>query len=144
MSNQKESGPAMTFAQASRLGANQTASVTGNNPSSRCTLIAAIIAGITASACCLGPLVLLLLGISGSWISNLTALEPYRPIFIAITLLFLGLAFRKLYLAPQRCAADTPCAQPANLRKQRIVVLLVTAVVAMMIAFPWYAPLFLE
>ena len=103
-----------------------------------------LIAGITASVCCIGPLLLLMLGISGSWISNLTVMEPYRPIFIGITLLFLGLAFRKLYLVPQRCAVDTPCAQPANLRKQRIIFWLVTVVVTAMIAFPWYAPLFLE
>ncbi|MBI1196196.1 MAG: mercury transporter MerT [Gammaproteobacteria bacterium] len=123
---------------------DRQASVSGRNPSSKGTLIAGLIAGITASACCLGPLVLLMLGISGSWIGNLTALEPYRPIFIGITLLFLGLAFRRLYLVPQRCAADTPCAQPANLRMQRIVFWLVTIAVALMVAFPWYGPLFLE
>lgn len=111
---------------------------------SKSTLIAGVIAAITASACCLGPLVLLMLGISGSWISNLIALEPYRPIFIGITLLFLGLAFRKLYLAPQSCAVDAACAQAANLRKQRVVFWLVAAVVVLMIAFPWYGPLFLE
>jgi len=113
------------------------------NSLSKGTLIAGLIAGITASACCIGPLVLLMLGISGSWISNLTALEPYRPIFIGITLLFLGLAFCKLYLVPQSCAVDTPCAQPENLRKQRVLFWLVTAVIALMIAFPWYGPLFL-
>lgn len=111
---------------------------------SKGSLIPSVIAGITASVCCIGPLLLLMLGISGSWIGNLTAMEPYRPIFIGITLLFLGLAFRKLYLVPQSCAVDTPCAQPANLRKQRIIFWLVTVVVTAMIAFPWYAPLFLE
>jgi len=114
------------------------------NTLSKSTLFAGVIAGITASACCLGPLVLLMLGISGSWISNLTAMEPYRPIFIGITLLFLGLAFRKLYLVPQSCAVDTPCAQPANLRKQRTIFWLITSVVTAMVAFPWYAPLFLK
>ena len=113
-------------------------------PLSKTTLIASLVAGITASACCLGPLVLLMLGISGSWISNLTAMEPYRPIFIGITLLFLGLAFRKLYLTPQSCATDSPCAQPANLRKQRLLFWLITVAVTAMIAFPWYAPLILE
>ena len=111
---------------------------------SKTTLIASVIAGITASACCLGPLVLLTLGISGSWISNLSALEPYRPIFIGISLLFLGLAFGKLYLIPKNCVFDTPCAQRTNLRKQRIMFWLVAAVVALMVAFPWYGSLFLE
>lgn len=116
----------------------------GEKSLSKGTLIASVIAGVTASVCCIGPLLLLMLGISGSWIGNLTAMEPYRPIFIGITLLFLGLAFRKLYLVPQSCAVDTPCAQPVALRRQRSVFWLVTVVVTAMIAFPWYAPLFLE
>ena len=74
------------------------------------SLLAGVAAAIGASACCVGPLVLLALGIGGSWISNLTAMEPYRPIFIGLTLLFLGLAFRQLYLVPQVCAPGTPCA----------------------------------
>jgi len=116
----------------------------GENTLSKGTLFASVIAGITASACCLGPLVLLMLGISGSWIGNLSAMEPYRPIFIGITLLFLGLAFRKLYLVPQSCTVDKPCAEPANLRKQRILFWLITVFITAMVTFPWYAPLFLE
>ncbi len=108
------------------------------------SLLAGLAAGLTASACCLGPLLLLTLGISGSWISTLTALAPYRPLFIALTLLFLGLAFRKLYLVPQRCAVDTPCAPPARQRQQRLLFWLVAVIVLAMIAFPWYAPLFLD
>lgn len=40
------------------------------------------LAAILASTCCLGPLVLIAVGIPGAWISNLTLLEPYRPVFI--------------------------------------------------------------
>jgi mercuric ion transport protein len=47
-------------------------------------LAGGIVAGVTASACCVGPLVLLLLGFGGAWIGNLTALEPYRPVFIGV------------------------------------------------------------
>jgi len=61
-----------------------------------------------------GPLVLLALGIGGAWIAHLTALEPLRPWFIAATLLFLGLAFRRLYLQPQVCEPGTACAEPAH------------------------------
>ena len=35
-------------------------------------------AAILASACCLGPLLLVLFGVMGAWIGNLTRLEPYR------------------------------------------------------------------
>ena len=44
----------------------------------------------------MGPLVLLALGIGGAWIGTLTPFEPYRPLFIGLTLIFLGLAFRKV------------------------------------------------
>ena len=43
-----------------------------------------MVGAILASTCCIAPLVLLTLGISGAWIGNLTALEPYKPIFAGI------------------------------------------------------------
>ena len=56
-------------------------SKTGRGP-----LAAGGVAALLASACCLGPLVLITLGVSGAWISNLAALEPYRPLFIGVAL----------------------------------------------------------
>jgi mercuric ion transport protein len=55
----------------------------------RGALFAGGLAAILASACCLGPLVLIALGFSGAWIGNLTVLEPYRPIFIGAALVAL-------------------------------------------------------
>jgi len=111
---------------------------------SKGSLIASVIAGITASACCIGPFVLLTLGVSGSWIGNLAALEPLRPVFIGITAIFLGLAFRKLYLVPQSCDINSPCENPSYLRKQRLIFWVVTVVVIAVIAFPWYGPILLD
>jgi mercuric ion transport protein len=91
--------------------------------SAKGSLVAGVVAGIGASVCCVGPLVLLALGISGAWIGNLTALEPYRPIFIGLTLLFLGLAFRKLYLVPRACTPENDCAEPRVIRRQRFDIL---------------------
>ena len=42
--------------------------------------IAAGLAAVGASVCCIGPLVLLALGIGGTWISYLTAFESYQPL----------------------------------------------------------------
>lgn len=102
------------------------------------SLIAGTAAAVGASACCVGPLVLLALGISGGWISTLTALEPYRPVFIVAALLFLGLAFRRLYLVPRDCEPGTACAVPRTLRNQRILFWVVTVLVLALVAFPWY------
>lgn len=106
------------------------------------SLIAGVLAAIGASACCVGPLVLLALGISGSWIGSLTAMEPVRPLFIGLTLLFLGLAFRQLYLVAQVCAPGTPCAQPRTLKRQRLTFWIVAALLLGLLAVPGLAPLF--
>ena len=109
----------------------------------RGSLVAGVLAAIGASVCCVGPLVLLTLGIGGAWIANLTALEPIRPWFIAATLIFLGLAFRRLYLQPQVCEPGAPCAEPLVLKRQRAIFWVVALAVLALLATPWLAPFFL-
>jgi mercuric ion transport protein len=106
------------------------------------SLLAGVAAAIGASVCCVGPLVLLALGISGAWIGNLTALEPYRPFFIGLTVLFLGLAFGRLYLIPQSCAPGTSCANPRILVRQRLTFWIVAALLLCLLMVPWVVPLF--
>ena len=113
-----------------------------SNPNGNGLLVAGILAAIGASACGVGPLVLLALGISGAWISSLTALEPYRPIFIGLTLLFLAFAFHRLYLAPRVCTPGSACANPRTLKRRRLAFWIVTVLVLGLIAVPWFAPLF--
>ena len=45
-----------------------------------------VIGAVLASSCCIGPLLLLSVGVSGAWIGNLTALAPYQPLFLVLTL----------------------------------------------------------
>ena len=106
------------------------------------SLIVGILASIGASICCVGPLVLLALGVSGAWIGNLTAMEPVRPVFIGLTLLFLGLAFRQLHLVPQVCAPGTPCADPRTIKRQRLTFWIVAVLLLCLLAVPWLALLF--
>ena len=107
------------------------------------SLVAGVLAAIGASVCCVGPLVLLTLGIGGAWIANLTALEPLRPWLIAATLLFLGLAFRRLYLQPQVCEPGTACAEPIVLVRQRLIFWVVALALLALLSVPWLVPLFL-
>jgi mercuric ion transport protein len=109
----------------------------------RNSLVAGVVAAIGASVCCVGPLVLLMLGIGGAWIAHLTALEPMRPWFTVATLLFLGLAFRRLYLQPQVCAPGAACANPVVLKRQRLIFWIVALSLLALLAVPWLAPLFL-
>lgn len=68
-------------------------------------------AAVAASACCTVPLLLVSMGVGGAWVSTLTALESYRPLFIALALGLLGLAFyrsqRALRLADCDCDIET-------------------------------------
>jgi mercuric ion transport protein len=107
------------------------------------SLVAGALAAIGASVCCVGPLVLLTLGIGGAWIAHLTALEPLRPWLVAATLLFLGLAFRRLYLRPQDCEPSTMCAEPIVLKRQRLIFWVVALALLALLSVPWLAPLFL-
>jgi mercuric ion transport protein len=100
-----------------------------------------VLAGIGGSLCCVAPLVLLTFGISGAWISQLTSLERYRPIFIGVMLVFIGLAFRQLYIVPARCAPGDVCANPRLQRRQRQIFWVIVVGLAALIAFPWYASL---
>ena len=104
-------------------------------------LVAGALAGIGASLCCVAPLLLVSLGIGGAWIGNLTALEPYRPLFIGLTMLFFGLAFRRLYLVPEVCAPGAPCAKPATRGRQRAAFWTVTVLTLGLLAVPSLAPL---
>ena len=106
------------------------------------SLTAGALAAIGASICCVGPLVLLLMGIGGAWVANLAGLEPARPFFVGATLLFVTLAFRRLYLVPQVCEPGSPSADPRTVRRQRLMFWIVTVVLASLLAVPWMAPIF--
>ena len=105
-------------------------------------LVGGMLASIGASACCAGPLLLLSLGIGGAWIGNLTALEPYRPVFIALVIVFLGLAFRHLYFAKQSCDSEVNCAADRTMRAQRLIFWIAVPSLLGLVAVPWLMPLF--
>jgi mercuric ion transport protein len=106
------------------------------------SLLAGALAAVGASLCCLVPLALVALGVGGAWISSLTALAPLRPVFVILSLLFIALAYRKLYLSPQVCAPDRPCDDTGVIKRQRLTFWVVAALSLVLLAGPWFAPLF--
>lgn len=101
------------------------------------------LAAIGASVCCLGPLVLVSIGVGGAWISNLALLTPYRWLFVLAALGFMGIAWRKIYRAPAAaCEPGTPCALPQTNRGYRILFWAVSALIVFAVAFPYVVPLF--
>ncbi len=95
-------------------------------------IIGGVLAAVGAGLCCAGPFVLLLLGVSGSWISNLTLLEPFRPIFILLVLALFGIAGRRVYRPVEACEPGTACAVP-QVRKRRQVIFCLTALTALVL-----------
>lgn len=106
--------------------------------------IGGILAALGAASCCVLPFALFTLGISGAWISNLTALEPYQPLFAVITFGFLGYGFYLVYRKPKvACAEGSYCAKPSSGRIAKIGLWTATVLVVVALGFPKIAPLFL-
>lgn len=108
----------------------------------RGSLLAGGLAAIFASACCLGPLVLITLGFSGAWIGNLSALEPYRPFFIGAALVALFFAWRRIYRPAQTCQPGDICATPQVHGTYQFIFWIVVMLVLVAIGFPYVLPLF--
>ena len=110
----------------------------------KASLIGGALAAIAASVCCLGPLVLVTVGISGAWISNLVAFEPYRPYAIGAAIAFMALAYRKIYRlpAPEACEPGTLCAMPQTNRVYKILFWVVSAMMLIALGFPYTARFF--
>lgn len=101
---------------------------------------AGAIGAILASSCCILPFVFLMLGISGAWIGTLTALEPYKDYFAAITLVFLGLGFWHVYLKPKKECDEGYCATPKSDRVIKTILWVSTALVLLALTVDLWAP----
>lgn len=102
-----------------------------------------IIGAILASSCCIAPLVLLTLGVSGAWIGNLTALEPYKPYFAVVTLAFIGLGFWHVYVRTKpECVEGSYCARPQSSIITKSALWVATILVVLALTIDWWAPFF--
>jgi mercuric ion transport protein len=100
------------------------------------------LAAILASTCCLGPLVLVALGLSGAWIGNLTRLEPYRPFFIAGAFIALFFAGRRIFRPAQTCDPDEVCAVPRTRRIYKALFVTISVLVLIALVFPYVLKFF--
>lgn len=97
---------------------------------------------VLASSCCILPLAFVTLGISGAWIGNLTALEPVRPYFAVVALVFIGLGFRRVYFRRTvACEEGSYCARPESAVITKTVLWLALALTLAALTVAWWAPL---
>lgn len=103
-----------------------------------------VIGALAASSCCIIPLVLFAIGVSGAWIANLTQLAPYQPYFIAATLACLAGGYGLLYRSRKMaCTDDQVCARPLSSRIVTSGLILATILIIGALAFDVVAPLIL-
>jgi mercuric ion transport protein len=104
-----------------------------------------IIGALLASSCCVFPLLFVMIGVSGAWIGNLTALEPYKPIFAAVALLNIGFGFWRVYFrAKPDCADASTCASKPSRTITQVVLWLGLVLVLVALTTDWWAPLFYQ
>jgi mercuric ion transport protein len=90
------------------------------------------------------PFALFLLGVSGAWIGNLTALERYQPVFAAIAAACLGYGFYLIYRRPKNASEEgSYSASPSSSRFAKIGLWTALILVVIAIGFPRIAALFL-
>jgi mercuric ion transport protein len=111
------------------------------------TLMAAggLLGALAASSCCILPVVLFSLGISGAWIGNFTRLAPYQPYFLTAATVFLGTGYWLVHRASQAaCVEGEACARPLPNRLVNIVLIVATVLVLAAGGFDFLAPLLLD
>jgi mercuric ion transport protein len=123
---------------------NQDHQITGNRRRQNLMAAGGLLGALAASSCCILPLALFGLGISGAWIGNLTRLAPYQPWFIAATLAFLGYGYWLVYRSSRACADGEACARPLPNRIVRTSLILATILVAAALGLDFIAPLLLD
>ena len=127
----------MTINQADHIADNQR----------RQGLIAAggLLGALAASSCCILPLALFGLGVSGAWIGNFTQLAAYQPYFITATLAFLGYGYLLVYRTSTRACTDgEACARPLSNRIVKTSLIFATILVVAALGLDFIAPLFLN
>jgi len=102
------------------------------------TLAGSALGGLLASARCIGPLVLSLLGVSGAAFAR--RFEPLRPYLLVVTYGLLAGAFYLTYRpAKTACAPGEACEMPRASRAGKVALWVGTLFVLLATLFPLYS-----
>ena len=102
-----------------------------------------LLGAIAASICCVLPVILFVLGISGAWISNLVSLARYKPFFIVLSLVFIGTGFWIVYFKPQISipkVQSTSCYRPFSEKTIKIMLWFSVIIILIVFLIPYIAP----
>jgi mercuric ion transport protein len=128
-----ESQAKAIYTYGSVTGASMTKQISPKWP-----MIGGLLAAVGAGMCCAGPLVLLMLGISGSWISTLTAFDPFRPYFIAVVICLFIWAGWQVHRPIEQCPEGSICAIPEQRKRyQRMYWVVLSASIILVMSPYW-------
>ncbi len=105
-----------------------------------------VLGALAMSSCCILPLALFSLGVTGAWIGNLAALYPYKWFFFVPAAGFIAGGFYKVYRKPRvvECESVAYCGTPVADRIAKVALWSASALVIAAIAFPYIVPYLLE
>ncbi len=105
-------------------------------------LVGAVVSAVVASACCIGPLLFVLIGTGGAFAGTFAFLEPFRPWFITVAVAFLGYGFYRVYRKPKPKPGEIDCAceDPKKVRRDKAILWIATVVIAALLAVPYAVP----
>ncbi len=105
----------------------------------------AVVSAILASLCCTGPVLFVTLGIGAGLASTF---EPLRPVFVALTVVLLGLGSYVVY-RPRRaapgsdsgCAPGASCPPPRSRGRDTLILWAATLLALALLSFPEWSKL---
>lgn len=107
------------------------------------TGIGSILSAFFSSLCCAGPLIFTALGVSAGTTGFLASgaqfakgLVPYRPLFIGLTFVLLGIGFFSVYRKKTDCATDSACSIK-NIHRIKIALWIITGIAIILILTPY-------
>ena len=100
-----------------------------------------VLGALAMTSCCILPLVLVSLGVTGVFIGQLTALYAYKWVTFSLAAVVLGYGFWKAYrkVPAEDCGTGT-CARPVDRGFMHGVLWSALAVVLLALIFPYAAP----
>ena len=101
---------------------------------------AGLLTAMTASLCCITPVLALIAGTSGI-ASTFSWIEPFRPYLIGLTILVLGFAWYQKLKPQKEIDCDCEDEKPKFINSKKFLIL-VTLFAGLMLAFPYYSKMF--
>jgi mercuric ion transport protein len=109
------------------------------NKKTKGLLLGSIVASIFASACCIGPIIFAVLGLSSAGL--LSKFDPYRGLISSIAIIMLATSFYFTYRKKpaEECKTDSLCANPKSDIWNKRILWVATIIVLAVLTFPQWS-----